>query len=270
MKFNIDFQQITSLAEELSVVIDKEFFIDLTLNRVKESLSEGIVINNNDIDWNQNVFIHADNICFLHIKDNLSTSYSDLNTPSKLKRYHFWNCRTLNEMRAKGRNDRYVFSKVNEPVFLVDTKVKSNDKRRLKVCKNCIVESNIKKVLRINSYIKHENIIDFLKGLEVKIKSNNRSQYVAATGYSDNWKYISNALREAANWTCSECRVNLSDIRFCLDVHHINGVKSKNQTENLKVLCKICHSNQDGHDHMKNDVRFKSQKELIIQKRKLR
>jgi hypothetical protein len=267
MKYDIDFTCLSNLANSLDVIVDSSIIIDLASEETIAELSNGIEIDSNSIDWSKECFVCHDQVVFLHIKDNRSTSIFDLRFPEKLKRYHFWNCSTLSDMRAKGKEDKYVFSKSIDPVFLVDTKNKTNDKRKLQACWNCIQQSGIQKTID-NRFPSHEQILLFMKNKEVDIKRKARSQYLANTGYTNNWKELSYELRKNNNWTCSNCKVHLTQkYSFCLDVHHINGIKSDNTSSNLKVLCKICHSDQPGHEHMKLEKDWNQCHSIIMQKR---
>ena len=268
MKFDIDFSPLKNLANQLNIVVNEHDLIDLMTQEDHQRLSMGIEIDASLIDWTQNLFIQNDQVVFLHIKDNRSTRITDLNFPRKLKRYHFWNCSTLKEMVSKGKEDKYVFSKSSSPVFLVDVKNKNNDRRRLQACLNCIHQSGIKRTIS-EKYPSHEQILKFMKDKEIEIKKNARSQYLASTGYTQNWSDISFKLRKNRNWTCSSCKVSLTErYSFCLDVHHINGNKADNRIENLSVLCKICHSEQPNHEHMKLEKGWDRHKNIIITKRR--
>lgn len=64
--------------------------------------------------------------------------------------------------------------------------------------------------------------------------------------YTKTFSSLSRALREAAGWTCEECKRNFSQDKEFLHVHHKDGVKSNNAIENLRVLCKDCHERVHG------------------------
>ena len=62
-------------------------------------------------------------------------------------------------------------------------------------------------------------------------------------GYTADWKDISRRRRESENWKCSNCSVSCADgnLRWMLDVHHVNRNKQDNTDVNLRVLCRLCH-----------------------------
>ena len=261
---------LINLVQVKGGVINPRFNLDLSKSDTIKVLEKGISINESDIDWSKDCFRHDGKIVFLHIKDNLSTSYRDLNNPRKLKKYHFWNCSTLEEMKSKGKGNKYVFSRSNEPVFLVNTKRKSNDRRKLHACHNCINQSKIRDVLNIpwGSFPTHEQILSFMKEKEIDMNIDHKSQYASSTGYSEHWRDISRQLRQSKNWCCEKCGVRLAKYSEYLDVHHKNGIKSDNRPANLEVLCRTCHSNEPNHEHMKREKSYQSAERVIIRQRR--
>ena len=49
---------------------------------------------------------------------------------------------------------------------------------------------------------------------------------------------------------CKSCRVDLSEQKRLLHVHHLNGEKSDNSAGNLIVLCADCHRKEPHHGHV--------------------
>ena len=47
-----------------------------------------------------------------------------------------------------------------------------------------------------------------------------------------------------------ECETSFINNKKDLHVHHIDGVKWNNNSNNLKVLCIDCHSKHPGHDRI--------------------
>jgi len=73
-------------------------------------------------------------------------------------------------------------------------------------------------------------------------------------GYVLDWKSISNRRRAEKDYTCEECKVRLRDQLKLLHVHHIDRDKLDNSPQNLRVLCVVCHSNCEGHEHLAETI----------------
>ena len=64
------------------------------------------------------------------------------------------------------------------------------------------------------------------------------------------WDKLSNWMRAEKQWKCEKCGISLEDRRSDLHVHHIFG-RGFNSPQHLKVLCRECHAEEPGHEHMK-------------------
>ena len=193
-------------------------------------------------------------------------------------RYHIYNCSTIRSSIEKGRKARYVF---RDPVFIRDrgddifeinlTDMDSLDtiktvKEKLKVCKNCLKETNFENYDHINRPSQNQiwesfNYKVFFEIHEIqRLALINFADYRTEqkNEYSKNFSEISNKYRESKNWTCEECGIDLSKInnRKYLHTHHINHKKSDNSLFNLKALCIECHSKKPHHDILKKNPDF--------------
>jgi 5-methylcytosine-specific restriction endonuclease McrA len=69
--------------------------------------------------------------------------------------------------------------------------------------------------------------------------------------YTKDFYSIANELKRKKNHICEGCYKDLSQDKKFLHVHHIDGIKSNNSDDNLKVVCINCHTNEHEHGHMK-------------------
>lgn len=73
-------------------------------------------------------------------------------------------------------------------------------------------------------------------------------------GYVLEWRNISVRTRAARNSRCQYCSIQLDKRRDLLHVHHCDRDKTNNDDNNLLVLCALCHSQLDGHAHLKERI----------------
>lgn len=74
-------------------------------------------------------------------------------------------------------------------------------------------------------------------------------------GYTNDWKNIAARKRKERNFTCEECNVRLEEFRWLLHVHHLDRNKENNDSNNLRVLCALCHSLPEDHAHLRRKIR---------------
>lgn len=76
--------------------------------------------------------------------------------------------------------------------------------------------------------------------------------------YPDNWKEISQRIKERANWTCEQCGAVHGEINpnngkaTIITTAHLNHIESDCRDENLAALCRVCHLRYDASHHAKN------------------
>lgn len=179
---------------------------------------------------------------------------------SKGKKFHVMDCRTLRNMRAAGRGERYSVRNGLGKSFPVHGVTQYRKKvegveAELVVCKNCLTESNFK---GYKSYPARKREIFSAFDLEdffTTYSSYFRHQPVDAdtrhaNEYVDDWKRISAQFRASKNWICESCGIDLSSHKRLLHAHHINGQRRDNRPNNLKALCKDCHSKEPYHEKL--------------------
>jgi hypothetical protein len=225
---------------------------------------EGIEIELDEIEASKDgLLTYMGQKVMLYIKDTRQDKHTLLNDPSSSRRFHVADkCKTLENMRADNRYDRYVVTTRMDGLFMVDA-MSMNDgtvdeiEAPLKVCKNCLKALDYKGYANTGyagqKTIWSQFVIDtFFDEFTTKFRKIPKftDRTYPPSQYTNDWDNVSEHSRKAANWTCSGCGVVLAEHRHLLHVHHINGVKGDNSTHNLEVLCSQCHQTKPGHQHM--------------------
>ena len=173
------------------------------------------------------------------------------------KKFHISDCGTLQDMRQKGRFERYVVrNDTSEYFYITGTEDfghrKIEGSARLRVCKNCLRKLFYSEYSRDPvGVFSNFDLKEFFQIYETNFVSEpSRSAGQFDGGYSENWGRISMAYKRNRGFTCEKCHVNLRGHTGLLHVHHIDGVKTNNRPSNLKALCVECHSEQPDHEHM--------------------
>lgn len=173
------------------------------------------------------------------------------------KKFHIADCGTLEDMRQKGRFERYVVrNDTSEYFYITGTGGfgyrKTEGNARLKVCKNCLKKLFYQEYSRDPvGVFSNFDLKEFFQRYESNfISKPSRIAGQFDGGYSEDWERISTTYKRNRDFTCEKCRVNLRSHIGLLHVHHIDGVKTNNRPSNLKALCAICHSGQPDHEHM--------------------
>lgn len=191
---------------------------------------------------------------FAYIPDHFYKNFFD--NPGELRRVHFAVCRTLQQMKSKGKWDKYRITNRDDDLYPIDTA--GHPKRRnvrLYPCKNCLKKVRYKCFsYRHMSSQQQNEIVESFSAKEARdllwqqfdIFKDLKSAQMP-TGYAVNHKKISRAYRANKNFTCEKCGVNLKHKQECIDTHHISGVKNDNRYENLQCLCKLCHAKEHPH-----------------------
>jgi hypothetical protein len=200
----------------------------------------------------------------VYIKDVNKPRYLLERQPEEAVRFHLVNCTTLDEMRAKGRIQRYVVTNRTDGMFRVhwhdrDTGQRGETEAALKVCMNCLkaldyqgyAGGGLSKSQRKAIWSAFDLAAFFAEYSTFFPDPPLRNATdVTISGYTKDWQQISQRQRKAAGWTCERCRVDLRAAPHLLHCHHRNGVKTDNSRANLAVLCILCHAGEPGHEQM--------------------
>lgn len=226
--------------------------IDIELRRGREVRLEDLDVVNGllSVDGRQ---------VLLYIPDQFKPVEVVQESPEEGKRFHVADCKTLMDMRAKGRFDRYVVTNDLGGVFPISGRNSNGQpaqiKSRLLVCKNCLDKLNYKNYryeARRNAIWSGFEIGVFFETYSTSFRylPRSRSSGSSANEYTQDWPEVSANVRSRCGFVCDECGVNLSEHRYLLHVHHINGMRSDNAVNNLRALCADCHRRQPLHSRM--------------------
>lgn len=199
----------------------------------------------------------------LYIKEGRHSLDTLLRNPEDANRYHVVECKTLSDMREKGRfEQRYVATNDTTGRFkciAVDPLTGASEPEdviaELKVCRFCLIRLNYKgysesKVAQKKRLWLAFSLQDFFEEIRPRFRSlpSRRDSDPSRNEYPPNWEAISRRCRTEANWICAGCKIDLTDKKNLLQAHHIDRDRRNNAPSNLTPLCVLCH--KDHHPTM--------------------
>lgn len=161
-------------------------------------------------------------------------------------RYHIRKCSTILDFIASGNFDEY--RRANTEGVLVcdmDDGYKNKRVKDLPLCLNCLALAP-----DFHQRMTSSDFVEILKEAQSQIESDDE---VDIFGYTKNWELISKAYRELHNYTCERCGLHIDNPfdQFYIHVHHKNGNKTDNRTDNFECLCFRCHASVDSIHQMR-------------------
>lgn len=260
MEIRVDFFELWAQVKRLSdAPVEFDWVAAAQLDPIDIELLEGREVRLEDLDVINGLLSVDGRQVLLYIPDQFSPVDVVQASPDKGKRFHVADCKTLADMRAKGRFERYLVTNNLTGIFSISGKnsrgVPEELNSRLLVCKNCLEKLNYQNYCHdsARSHIWHRfEIARFFETYSTSFTylPRNLGQRAIGNAYTADWAEVSADVRRRCGFKCDGCGLDLSEHRHLLHVHHINGVKQDNSSANLRPLCADCHRKQPLHEHM--------------------
>ena len=262
MYLNVDFERLYAAVRHMGAdSVDPDLVVRRGVTKIDPidiQLEEGIEVDLSEVGVTDNgLFIYRGRQVLLYIQDHGRRVQDALDDGDSGRRFHVAYCRTLEDMRSKGRYERYVATNDLSGEFYIagydyDSREPINGKTRLKVCKNCLSKLEYWGAGRSRDQIVAEfdleAFFDTYKSFFPHMPRRRAGEFDGQ--YTADWGEVARRYKETKNFTCESCHLDLRNALSLLHVHHINGVKTNNSPANLKALCIQCHSQQPDHQHI--------------------
>lgn len=260
MEIKIDFSGLWSQVKRLSdVPVEFDWIAAAQLDPIDIELLEGREVRLEDLDVINGLLSVDGRQVLLYIPDQYSPVDVVQASPEKGKRFHVADCKTLVEMRAKGRFERYLVTNNLTGIFQISGKnsrgVPDELDSRLLVCKNCLEKLNYQNYCHDSARSQTWQRFEISRFFETYSTSfthlpRNLGQRAIGNNYTADWAEVSADVRRRCGFKCEGCGLSLHEHRNLLHVHHVNGLKQDNSSANLRPLCADCHRKQPLHEHM--------------------
>ncbi|NIC38357.1 HNH endonuclease [Halomonas desiderata] len=259
MKLQVDLSELFAAANRMGPPVEDGFVLDVVHEPWEDKLgAEGIELEDiRELVVEDGLLSYRGRQVLLYIQDHGGKIQEALLNPDAGKRFHVSECRTLHDMRNKGRFERYVVTNDISGEFRIAgydymSGQPIEGKAALKVCKNCLKYLNYKGYSKPGNYSAFSSfdLDEFFQSYSSFFSHHPRRRMGEEEGYARDWSEVSRDYRQSKGYVCEQCKVSLAEYPRLLHVHHINGVKNDNRLENLKALCADCHSKEAFHQGM--------------------
>jgi len=184
-----------------------------------------------------------------------------------LPRFHVADCKTLEDMRAHDRFERYVVATREDGLFALNViprhgpnSMVQNITEPLPVCQNCLGKlrwdgfrygmdgSTRRDIVGLFSISRFFTVY----GKTLVTKSPQHDSHTAPLNlYSADFATVGGRIKAERAYTCDTCGLNLAEHQKYLHAHHKNAQKHDSRPDNIAILCVACHANTHNHSHLK-------------------
>lgn len=252
MKLNVDLSALLAQPGKMG----KTVVVEIKETRLPPLSREGIKLEElSDLRVVDGLLAYGNVQVVLYIQDHSFNFDQAKASPREANRYHVSECKTIRNMRASGRFERFVMTNNASGKFYAKDGKGGGEYIDLNVCMNCLEKLNYQGYRQKSKFDRYKIVNqfkaeDFFEKYSSFFEAFPQRQAGAKEGYTDDWAVISRVMRKEAGFYCQECRVDLTHYSRLLHTHHISGVKNDNRKENLQVLCADCHSKAPNHQRM--------------------
>ena len=258
MEIKVDFSELWGHVRRLSESPVEFDWTAAPLDPIDIDLLKGRQVRLEDLDIINGLLSVDGRQVLLYIPDQSKPVDVVQSYPKEGRRFHVADCKTLTDMRAKGRFERYLVTNNLTGIFPISGKnsrgyLEELDSSLL-VCMNCLEKLNYENYCHGSRHHVWQsfNIARFFETYSTSFAHLPRSigPRVSGNDYTADWAEVSAYVRRRSDFKCDDCGLVLADHRHLLHVHHVNGVKQDNTAINLRPLCADCHRKQPLHEHM--------------------
>lgn len=220
-----------------------------------------VSIDQVEIDQGTGLYLYKGQQVLIYIKFTRRPREVLEHDKSNSPRFHFRDCKTIQDMKERDRFQRYVAISRTDGYFPVVSEEQFGGNHELEArlgpCKWCLRETDYQGYARADKRKQHRiwdqfSIEAFFATFSSSISSIpiDSCSAVDPDEYAPDWAAKSFEIRERAGWKCDGCKVSLLTHKRLLHAHHVDRDKQNNWRYNLRPLCKLCHRAQPGHKTM--------------------